>query len=135
MSDEGTLERLVEELRRRVPGLVAIYAFGSRARQDANVESDFDLAVLAESPLEAVERWNIQEALAVTARCQVDLVDLLRASTVMRVQVLKDSKLLFDANRARRELFEATALGAYARLNDERRGILQDLAATGRVHG
>ncbi len=37
-------QALIDELRRRVPSLLAIYAFGSRIRGDANGESD--LAVL-----------------------------------------------------------------------------------------
>ena len=134
-TDQGVIDRLVQELRGRVPSVVAVYAFGSRARGDANGGSDFDVALLAERPLDPKERWGIQQELAVLAGADVDLVDLLRASTVMRVQVLREALLLYESNRAARELFEATAFGAYARLNEERRGILADVAATGRVHG
>lgn len=53
----------------------------------------------------------------------------------MRMQVLKDGRVLFDGDRTARELFEATAFSAYARLNEERRGILADIAARGNVYG
>lgn len=42
-------ETLCDLLERRIPGLVAIYAFGSRVRGDAQRDSDFDLAVLGPS--------------------------------------------------------------------------------------
>ena len=128
-------ETLCDLLERRVSGLVAIYAFGSRVRGEARRDSDFDLAVLATSPLDPQLRWQLQQELAVAAGAEVDLVDLRRASTVMRTQVLKDARVLFDGNRPARELFEATALSAYARLNEERRGILADIAARGTVYG
>jgi hypothetical protein len=74
-----------------------------------------------------VDRWKLQEALAALAHKNVDLVDLRRATTVMRVQVLRDGRLLADLQPSVRASFEASALSAYARLNEERRGILQDI--------
>jgi len=129
------VERLTLELRARIPDLVAIYLFGSRARNDANRASDFDLAVLGKQRLSPLERWELQERLAALVGSDVDLVDLLQSSTVLRVQVLSDGQLLYEADRTARESFEATALSSYARLNEERRGILADIAQTGRVHG
>lgn len=129
------LELVTRELTARLPDVVAIYLFGSRARGDASSESDFDVAVLPRQRLDTVERWELQERLASLLGTNVDLVDLLRASTVLRLQVQTDGRLLYEADRALRESFEATTLGAYARLNEERRGILADVAATGRIHG
>ena len=119
----------------RVPGLAAVYLFGSQAREDAGPGSDIDLAVLTLGSLDPVERWKLQEDLAAQAHKNVDLVDLRRASTVMRVQVLRDSRLLADVQPVVRAAFEASALSAYARLNEERREILNDVATRGRVYG
>jgi predicted nucleotidyltransferase len=60
-------ETLGELIRQRIPGLVAIYAFGSRARGDAARDSDFDVAVLGSRPLEPLFRWELQQELATTA--------------------------------------------------------------------
>jgi predicted nucleotidyltransferase len=109
--------------------------FGSQAREDAGPGSDIDLAVLTLGNLDPVERWKLQEDLAAQAHQNVDLVDLRRASTVMRVQVLRDGRLLADLQPSVRANFEATALSAYARLNEERREILNDIAARGSVYG
>ena len=128
-------EPLSELIRQRIPGAVAVYAFGSRARGDAMRDSDFDVAILAARPLEPLFRWELAQELAAMVHASVDLVDLRRCSTVMRIRVLTDGRLLFDGDRPKRELFEATTLSEYARLNEERRGILTDIAARGTVHG
>lgn len=117
-----------------VPDAVAVYLFGSQARGDAAADSDIDLAVLARGKLAPLLRWRLQEDLAARAGRQVDLVDLREASTVMRVQVLRDAEVLLDAQPPQRMAFEATALSAYARLNEERRGILEDVVASGKVY-
>lgn len=130
-----SLDRLTRELGALFPNLIAAYLFGSRARGDESPTSDFDVAVLLRDRLDSVERWELQERLAAVVGTDVDLVDLSRSSTVLRMQVLAQGRLLLDANRPLREFFEATTLSSYARLNEERRGILADIAATGHVHG
>jgi uncharacterized protein len=118
----------------RVPDTVAVYLFGSQARADGAKDADIDLAVLAREKLDPVTRWKLQEDLAAQAHRSVDLVDLADASTVMRMEVLRDSVVLLDLRQSTREAFEMTALSSYARLNEERRGILEDIKARGRVY-
>jgi len=126
----------VAMIREAVPGTIAVYLFGSRARGDAGGQSDVDLAVLGTTPLDPLARFELQERVAGALRAvSVDLVDLRRASAVLRVQVLEHAQLLYEGDPRERARFEVAALSAYARLNEERRGILQDIARTGRVHG
>ncbi|HZN91603.1 MAG TPA: nucleotidyltransferase domain-containing protein [Myxococcales bacterium] len=129
------LPALVQTIRDAVPDVIAVYLFGSMARGDESVRSDLDLAMLGRGPLDPVFRWELQQRLAVAAGCDVDLVDLRAASTVLRVQVLRDAQLLFESERNARALFEATALSMYARLNEERRGIIEDVLRSGRIYG
>lgn len=128
-------QTVVEHILSAVPEVEAIYLFGSRARGQQTPASDFDIAVLAAEPLPPVARFDLQEALASKLHISVDLVDLRSASTVMRVQVVDGGRLLYERSAFRRELFEATALSAYARLNEERRGIIDDVKMRGTVHG
>lgn len=128
-------ERLVTLLREALPDLLAIYRFGSTATGMTVRESDLDLAVLPAAPLDPVRRWDLQEHLAMSLHVPVDLVDLLSASTVMRMQVLQGSILLFESDGAARERFETVAYSSYARLNEERREILEQVKREGAVYG
>jgi predicted nucleotidyltransferase len=129
------VEAVVRTVRARVDDVVALYLFGSLARGDDHPRSDVDLAVLPRRPLASLARFDLQEELARLLGRDVDLIDLRAATTVLRAQVFTDDVLLYCGDRATRQLFEATALADYARLNEERRGILDDIARRGSVYG
>ena len=126
---------IIETLRGALPEVVAIYRFGSTATGQEGKESDVDIAVLPAAPLEPSFRWDLQERLALALHRPVDLVDLLRASTVMRMQVLESAILLFERDHAARLRFETAACSGYARLNEERRAILDQVRREGTVYG
>lgn len=65
----------------------------------------------------------------------VDLVDLRAASTVLRARVIAEGERLFCAAESLCAEFEDVAFSAYARLNEERRAILQDIQQRGSVYG
>lgn len=133
------VEQVVSLLRRRIPGLVAIYRFGSSGTPAEHARSDLDLAVLTEPPLakdaRALLRWKIAEEVAFVVRRDVDLVDLGSASIVLRARVISGGRRLWCADEAYAERFEDYAFSAYARLNEERSGILRDIRDRGRIHG
>lgn len=131
MSDED----IVRSLREEVPGLAAVYRFGSSVDGGERRDSDVDIAYLAGPALDSLRRFSIQERLALRLHRDVDLVDLGRASTVMRMQVVSHGRLLFDQDPAARGAFEDYVFSAYARLNEERRAILQQIARDGSVYG
>ncbi len=129
------LSALIDILRRELPDLHAVYLFGSAATGDLRPESDVDLAVLLPSILPPLRRWEIQETLAATLGRNVDLVDLRSASTVLKAQIITTGVVAYDPAWTERAFFEATQLSAYARLQEERRGILEDIHARGSIHG
>jgi hypothetical protein len=53
----------------------------------------------------------------------------------MAMQVIAAGRLLYETDAAARGRFEDYTFGAYARLNEERRGILDRVAAEGTVYG
>ena len=126
---------IVETVCAALPDVLAIYLYGSRARGDALALSDVDVAVLPRHPMDPVLRFALAQDVAARVGNDVDLVDLLTASAVLRVEILADALILHDASPMLRGAFEARALGEYARFNEERREILQDIAARGRVYG
>jgi predicted nucleotidyltransferase len=126
---------LVTSLRSTLPDVQAMYVFGSVARGDERAGSDLDLAVLCPRPLPSATRWELQGRLAALVHRNVDLVDLRAASAVLRVNVLDDARLLYDGAPFERALFEATACADYARLQEERREILEQVIRDGHVYG
>lgn len=126
---------IVDELRQALDGLVAIYLFGSAARGSTHRASDLDIAVLGSRPMDAAARFDLQERVASRLGRDVDLVDLATATPVIAIQVVTAGRLLYESDSAARGRFEDRTFGAYARLNEERRGILQRIADEGTVYG
>lgn len=120
---------------RSVPDLVAIYRFGSSIDGAGPRHSDIDVAVLAAHAIDPRRRFELQEELAAAIGRDVDLVDLLVVSPVMAMQVIGRGRLLVDRAPDVRGRFEDLSFGLYARLNEERRGILERVAAEGSVFG
>jgi len=128
--------RIIDDLRRALgDDLIAVYRFGSSARGEARTDSDCDLAVLCRTPLARLARFDLQEHLAAALGRDVDLVDLSTASPVLAVQAVFHGRLLAETDAAARGAFEDRVLSSYARLNEERRGILERVVAEGTVHG
>ncbi len=126
---------LIEGIRSEMPDVVAIYLFGSAAAGELRADSDIDLAVLPNASLPVARRWSLAQALAVSAGRDVDLVDLRSASTVMRAQVVSTGKRLYCANKSLCSEFEDRVYSDYARLNEERQHILDDIRERGRIYG
>ena len=116
-------------------GDAVVYLYGSHARGEARPQSDVDLALLAAAPIDALELQELREALAVSLSRDVDLVDLLRAPTVLQKEIVTQGRVLSEPHPVRRAAFEAFVLGRYARLNEERREILDRVAREGTVLG
>jgi hypothetical protein len=53
----------------------------------------------------------------------------------MQVQVVSRGSVLAEWDRTAREQFEMQVYSAYALLNEERAGILDDVRARGRIYG
>lgn len=53
----------------------------------------------------------------------------------LRVQIVVDGVRLYAADTAAAEEYDSRTLSEYVRLNEERRGILQDIRQRGRIHG
>lgn len=122
-------------VRDAVADLVALYRFGSTAKGTAGDASDVDLALLAGRPLTPERRLELSDRLATLLRRPVDVVDLGVASTVLAVQVIATGRVLVEPDPQARGAFEDQTLSAYVRLNEERRGILERVAAEGTVYG
>lgn len=126
---------LIKFVQQAIPDLIALYRFGSQAKETSRPESDVDLAVLARHPIPALRRFELAQELATQLHRDVDLVDLRSASTVMRMQVISTGDCLAAPDEAARREFEMYTYSDYARLNEERREILKRVRASGLVYG
>lgn len=131
MKNQATLVQLLQA---RVPGLLAVHAFGSRVQGVAGPESDLDLAVLVEGYAEPLLLWTLSGELADLAGCAVDLLDLRAASTVMQHQVLTRGQRWW-ARDMQADLFEAAMLSEKCELDAARAGLLADIQQRGSVYG
>jgi predicted nucleotidyltransferase len=129
------LETAIHHIQASVPGLIALYGFGSQAQGVARPDSDVDIAVLASTPIPELRRFALAQELAVHLHRDVDLVDLRKVSTVMRMQVLSTGVCLRTSDELARQEFEMYVYADYARLNEERREVVKDIAHRGLVYG
>lgn len=132
----ATLPRdaIVEHLREQVPGLMAVYAFGSRAKGTARADSDLDLAVLGEGRLDPVALWSVAGTLANQMGTDVDLLDLRAATTVMQYQVITTGQRWW-ARPLEAGMWEAAMLSEKTMLDEARAGLVHDVLQRGVVHG
>jgi predicted nucleotidyltransferase len=127
--------QIVEEIRRFCPNVTAIYAFGSWNSPQEHRESDIDLAILDTHAILPQEQWERTQHLSSFLAREVDLVDMLSASTVMRMQVVGHGRRLYCLDERQTSLFEDYVFSSYARLNEERKEILLDAEKRGCVYG
>jgi predicted nucleotidyltransferase len=113
------------------PQTQAIYLFGSFATGQENEKSDVDLAVLLphdeSKKIPSFALSDVLFELSSLLKRDVDLLNLRKVSTVFQIQIIDKGKLIFCADRYAKEEFEMLATSFYIKLNEERKGILEDI--------
>jgi predicted nucleotidyltransferase len=97
-------------------GLVAAYLFGSVARGTARDTSDVDVGVLFErKPPSTLDSpiFRLEADLERLLKRRVQVVALNTASAMLVHRVLRDGKVLLDANRSARIRFEVARQNEY----------------------
>ncbi|KKI11725.1 nucleotidyltransferase domain-containing protein [Comamonas sp. Z1] len=125
---------IVDHLREAVASLSAVYVFGSQVTGHATAESDLDVALLTDDDLSAEELWDLSSSLANLVKCDVDLLDLRGASTVMQYRIITTGKCVW-AKDSQAALYESFILSQKTALDEARAGLLQDIQTTGTVYG
>ena len=82
------------------PQLTLAILFGSVASGKAHAQSDLDLAVIAAKPLQAAEKIQIIEALALATGRPIDLVDVHFAPQPLLGQVFKHGRRIMGSDIA-----------------------------------
>lgn len=121
---QSQYRQIVSTITASYPTASAIYLFGSRATEREKADSDWDIALLTAEKLPPLERWQLSGSLCELLDGEVDLVDLLTASTVFQMQIVTTGKLLFQQQPATAN-FEMQVFSMYGRLQESRREIVE----------
>ena len=104
-----------------------IYIFGSTVKGRGREDSDIDIAILTDRQIDEYKLFILSQKLADVLKREVDLVDLRKASTVFRVQIIKTGKLIYNSDNLRKMYFQMRAMRDYALLNEERMEIINKI--------
>ena len=86
-----------------MPGLELLLLFGSRSRGDAQPGSDWDLGYLAADPFDLTRLLGA--VVEIVSSDRVDLVDLRRASGLLRYRAARDGLPVYEARPRLAEQF------------------------------
>lgn len=128
------LKKTVMTIRDHLPAVEAIYIFGSAVSGLLDRTSDIDLAFLSKDKPDAKQVLAIKGDLGLLLKRDIDFVDLFRADTVTKAQVITGGELLYAQQANRVAHFETVALSQYAHLNEERAEIISEIVKSGRIH-
>jgi predicted nucleotidyltransferase len=129
---------IVNIIRDHVPGITAIYLFGSYGTTEEWTNSDVDLALLS-SPQESSKHQPLlltpcHYALMKATRRAVDIIDIRAVSTVFQMEIIRTGRLIYCADSAEVLEFESRTLSQYQKLNEERLLIIESFQKTGRAY-
>ncbi len=114
---------IVEELESLRPRL--IYIFGSHAAGTPRSDSDMDVAFLSQQRHDSYTVFMVAQKAASRLHREVDLIDLARATAVLKAQVVSTGRCIYAESERVRDEFEMYALSDYARANEERKEVLK----------
>jgi len=134
------MQQLEEAIRQALLSLdipiQAAYLHGSWGTEFERADSDIDLALLSQTPLDLAHCVSIGQAIheQIGETAEIDVADLRHTDSVFAAHVVAEGRRLLVADRQATEKFEMLALAKYARLNEERAGILSDIRARGTIY-
>jgi len=108
-----------------------IYIFGSTVKNRDRGESDIDVAILTDGRVDEYELFILSQKLADILKKEVDLIDLNKASTVFKIQIIKTGKLIYNSNNLKKMYFQMRTMKDYAILNEERQEIIDKIKSRG----
>ena len=120
------------------PDAQAVYRYGTWGTAYQRPDSDIDIAVLLpHGAAMRADRWQwhllaVEIAGAVGAE-HADLINLRRADTSLRAEILRTGRLIYNGDDDARLGFEALVLSMYQKLNAERAVIRAAILASSRV--
>lgn len=117
---EKILDIAKSKLLTAIPDVLAIYAFGSFGTKYERKDSDLDLAILPKKSMDSVALWNLAQEVAIEINKDVDLIDLLTASTIFRHQIITTGIRLYCSDKQHCDFIENCYISMYLRFKEDR---------------
>jgi uncharacterized protein len=122
MRNDAAMNRLLDDIRRAIPQIAAVYVYGSQVRGGQHPGSDLDLALLLPRSvqLSATAIFQLQGDLEAAAAVPVEISILSLDNVVHCKEVLATGQRLFVGDHRTVDEFEMRVLSSYARLCEDR---------------
>lgn len=133
MELEGKIKDVISALSEF--NIIVLYIFGSASRNELRNDSDIDIAFLTEDDIDEYKCFMKAQEIADIFKRDVDLIDLRKASTVFKAQIIGSGKVVYCIDDIKKAYFEMRSLKEYALLNEERQEILENIKESGSVYG
>jgi predicted nucleotidyltransferase len=133
LNSDDIVKQAINSIVEHTPDIAGIYIFGSMGTAFENQNSDLDLAILPISPITSVQLWTLSQQIAASINKDVDLINLLEASTVFRFQVISTGRRVYCHDQKICDEFEMTTYSMYLRFNEERKEILDAIKNRGQI--
>lgn len=111
----------------KYPQVIAIYLFGSFAQNNYTKDSDVDLAVLLLKKADAVELWHLAQEISNAVGRDVDLIDLMTATTVFQWEIIHSGKIIYVQDQEQEDRFADKVFKMYIEISEIRRAMVQDI--------
>ncbi|RMD04322.1 nucleotidyltransferase domain-containing protein [Clostridium autoethanogenum] len=131
--DKDRVNKIIEFLTKNIkPNL--IYLFGSGVNGIFRKDSDIDIAFISNVNNTDYEIFMLAQKLADILKKDVDLIDLKKASTVFKIQIIAKGECIYCDDDKKKAYFEMYSFKDYAVLNEEREVILKSIKKRGHIY-
>jgi predicted nucleotidyltransferase len=126
---------IINTIKNVIKNPLAIYIFGSAAKGNFTNDSDIDIAILLQSPIEKHLLANIKAQLSLQLNRDVDVIDLNASSQVFQYEILSTAKKIETSDQSTVDQLEAKMLAMYLEFQDMRKDLLAEIKKKGSIYG
>ena len=129
ITDSDTLKDLFVKMSE----ILLVFIHGSVAKGRTRIDSDIDIAVLFNKKPSFEQLFKIKDEVSENLNKEIDLTVLNDASPVIKMQVLKNGKLLFERNKGEYARFFVNTVKVYDDLKTSRL-VIEKNVLKGRIY-
>ena len=126
---------IINTIKNFIKNPLAIYIFGSAAKGNFTNDSDIDIAILLQSPIEKHLLAHIKDQLSLQLNRDVDVIDLNASSQVFQYEILSTAKKIETSDQSTVDQLEAKMIAMYLEFQDMRKDLLAEIKKKGSIYG